>query len=196
MSLNVSGKEIRFVELTSEAHGIRLDVRYAREDNFIGRKVYTQAKVFLLEHVAKDLLAVHHEVGHEGFGLLLFDGYRPWTVTKLFWDLSDEATRRFLADPEDGSAHNRGCAVDLGLFELKTGAPVVMPSDFDEMNEKAYRDYAGGTADSRRARDLLRKLMEQNGFHGIENEWWHYNHGSRREWPVMDFTLEEILRAR
>ena len=193
--LKVEGKTIRFLELTESSHWVRLDVRYAREDNFIQRKVYSAPRVFLLEHVAADLLSVHRELSAHGFGLLLFDGYRPWSITKLFWDLSDENTRKFLADPADGSSHNRGCAVDLGLFELATRAPVSMPSDFDEMNEKSYRDYPGGDANSRTKRDLLRALMERNHFQGIENEWWHYNHASRREWPVMDFSFEEILKA-
>ncbi len=191
----VEGKIIRFLELAESEHGVKLDVRYARKDNFIQRKVYSSHHVFLLEHVAHDLLAVHRELSVHGFGLLLFDGYRPWSVTKLFWDLSDAHTRKFLADPEDGSSHNRGCAVDLGLFHLSTGAPVVMPSDFDEMNERAYRDYGGGDPESRKRRDLLRSLMERNHFHGIENEWWHYNHSSRKDWPVMDFSFEEILKA-
>jgi D-alanyl-D-alanine dipeptidase len=194
--LETKGKTVRFLEITEKDHGVKLDVRYSRTDNFIGQKVYPCPKVFLLEHVAFDLLSVHHEVGARGFGLLLFDGYRPWNVTKLFWDVSDVDTRRFLADPADGSAHNRGCAVDLGLFDLSTGSPVAMPSDFDEMNEKAYRDYQGGDPRCLFHRDLLRKSMESHRFSGIPNEWWHYNHASRKDWPVMDFSFEEILRAR
>jgi D-alanyl-D-alanine dipeptidase len=193
--LHVEGKSIRFLELSESTHGVRLDVRYAREDNFIQRRVYPSAHVFLLEHVALDLLNVHRALATHGYGLLLFDGYRPWNVTKLFWDLSNAHVRRFLADPDDGSSHNRGCAVDLGLFHLSSGAAAVMPSDFDEMNEKAFRDYAGGDGEAKERRDLLRALMERNNFQGIENEWWHYNHSSRREWPVMNFSFEEILQA-
>lgn len=194
-SLLVDGKTVSFLELNRMEHGVQLDVRYARTDNFIHRQVYPTPHVFLLEHVALDLLSVHDELEPYGFGVLLFDGYRPWSVTKLFWDLSDDQVRRFLANPSDGSSHNRGCAVDLGLFDLTTGSPVRMPSDFDEMNEKAYRDFSGGESTERQRRDLLRSTMERHNFEGIDNEWWHYNHKSRREWPVMDFSFEEILKA-
>ncbi|MBU6153546.1 MAG: M15 family metallopeptidase [Bdellovibrionales bacterium] len=193
--LETSGKTIRLLELTEAEHGVKLDVRYAREDNFIGRKVYPSPHVFLLDHVAADLLSVHGELQRHGFGILIFDGYRPWSVTKMFWDLSDSNTRSFLANPSDGSSHNRGCAVDLGLFELSSGAFVKMPSDFDEMNEKAYRDYSGGDSAERERRDLLRRIMERNHFDGIKNEWWHYNHSSRKDWPVLNFSFEEILKA-
>ena len=194
--LQHQGREVRFYEFQSDpSEGIALDVRYARTDNFIGVRVYPEARVFLLEHVARDLFEVRNAVGAQGYGLLLFDGYRPWSVSKYFWDHSTDGVRAFLANPAEGSSHNRGCAVDLSLFHLSNGGPVQMPSDFDEMNEKAWRDYAGGDLEARRARDLLRNAMEKNGFSGIPNEWWHFNHSSRHEWPVMDFGLPTIAQA-
>jgi D-alanyl-D-alanine dipeptidase len=173
----------------------KFDIRYARGDNFIGRAVYSEARAFLLKHVAEDLFGVHLSLRAHGYGLLIYDGYRPWSVTKLFWDESNDHDRQFLANPESGSSHNRGCAVDLSMYSLATGRPVTMPSDFDEMNEKAYTHYLGGTAQERAVRDLLQKTMLENGFTGIKNEWWHFNHISNTQWPVMDFTFEEILRA-
>ena len=174
---------------------LKFDIRYSRSDNFIGRSVYTQPRAFLLAHVAQDLLKVHHALQPQGLGLLIFDGYRPWSVTKLFWDESSEHNRQFLANPESGSAHNRGCAVDLSMYRLNSGKAVIMPSDFDEMNEKAYVNYAGGTEESRVLRDLLQTTMKKNGFTGIPNEWWHFNHQTHASWPVMNFTFEEILQA-
>ncbi len=193
--LKVENQVVRFVEMIEGASGFRLDVRYARRDNFVSRKVYHSAQVFLLEHVASDLEKVHAELKHHGFGLLLFDGYRPWSVSKLFWDLSSPEDRAFLANPAKGSSHNRGCAVDLSLYDLRSGSPVKMPSDFDEMNEKAFSNYPGGDEPSREARDLLKAKMEANGFQGIPNEWWHFNHQSRKDWPIMNFSFEEISKA-
>jgi D-alanyl-D-alanine dipeptidase len=193
--LKVREQVIHFVEVTESEPGFRLDIRYARKDNFLGRKVYSMASFYLLESVAADLRRVRDALKPHGFGLLLFDGYRPWAVSKLFWDSSSEENRAFLADPADGSSHNRGCAVDLSLFHLSSGAPAAMPSDFDEMNEKAASDYAGGDERARENRDLLRRVMEAHGFSGISNEWWHYNHESRRLWPVMNFSFEEIAQA-
>lgn len=173
--------------------GLKFDIRYARTDNFIHEAVYELPKAFLLRHVAEDLYRVHQELAQHGFGLLIFDGYRPWSVTKLFWDRSNTHDRQFLADPEKGSSHNRGCAVDLSMYSLDTGEPVTMPSDFDEMNEKSHVAYTGGTEESRRLRDLLQSTMKANHFLGIQNEWWHFNHQTHQNWPVMYLTFEEIL---
>jgi D-alanyl-D-alanine dipeptidase len=193
--MKVREQVIPFVEITEGVAGFRLDIRYARKDNFFGRKVYPAPRFWVLEQVALDLFRVRDALKPHGFGLLLFDGYRPWSVSKLFWDHSSEENRAFLANPADGSSHNRGCAVDLSLFHLSSGAPASMPSDFDEMNERAALEYAGGEDRARENRDLLRRMLEQHGFSGIPNEWWHYNHESRRFWPVMNFSFEEIAQA-
>ena len=173
--------------------GFKFDICYARTDNFLGEKVYTLAKAFLLEHVAEDLFRAHLHLEKHGFGLLIFDGYRPWSVTKIFWDRSSEHDRQFLANPEGGSAHNRGCAVDLSMYHLNTGLAVAMPSGFDEMNEKAAPAYQGGTPEQRTNRDHLRDAMLANGFKGIANEWWHFNHRSHQEHPVLNLKFEELI---
>jgi D-alanyl-D-alanine dipeptidase len=191
--LKVRDQVVKLTHLERLDPTLQFDIRYAREDNFAKHVVYRSAHAFLLDHVAQDLLKVHRTLKKEGFGLLVFDGYRPWSVTKLFWDISSEHDRQFLADPAKGSSHNRGCAVDLSMYDLKTKKAVVMPSDFDEMNEKAYVAYAEGPARARVLRDLLQDTMKANHFTGIKNEWWHFNHVSHQEWPVMNFTFEEIL---
>lgn len=173
--------------------GLKFDIRYARTDNFIGEAVYPSAKAFLLKHVAEDLMRAHHALAPHGYGLLIYDGYRPWSVTKLFWDRSNDHVRQFLANPDEGSAHNRGCAVDLSMYSLSTGRAVEMPSDFDEMNEKSYPDYPGGTAEQRTCRDLLKSVMNAQGFTGIRVEWWHFNHHTRYEHPILNLSFEEIL---
>ncbi len=193
--LKVREQVVRLTNLEAPDLGFQFDIRYARHDNFVSRKVYSRPNAFLLSHVAEDLKKVHDSLRPKGLGLLIFDGYRPWSVTKLFWDLSSEHDRNFLADPAKGSSHNRGCAVDLSLYDLKSGKPVQMPSDFDEMNEKSYANFVGGSHESRQLRDLLRESMEAKSFKGIQNEWWHFNHNSHAEWPVMNFTFEEILQA-
>ncbi len=193
--LKVNQVELAVMNLATLNAGFKFDIRYARADNFMKEPVYPSAHAFLLEHVARDLEAVHLELIPRGYGLLIFDGYRPWSVTKIFWDRSNEHDRQFLADPQRGSSHNRGCAVDLSLYDLATGEAVTMPSDFDEMNEKAYVAYPGGDAQSRELRDLLQSTMKKHGFLGIKNEWWHFNHASHAEWPVMNFSFAEILQA-
>jgi D-alanyl-D-alanine dipeptidase len=116
----------------------------------------------------------------QGYGLLIFDGYRPWHITKIFWDATPPDKHDFVADPAKGSRHNRGCAVDLTLYDLKTGKEVEMTGGYDEMSERSYPNYAGGTPVQRARRDLLRRALEQQGFQVFDFEWWHFDY---RDWP-------------
>jgi zinc D-Ala-D-Ala dipeptidase len=184
------------VELVKLEPSIRLDVRYATANNFVGRPVYRQVRAFLQKPAAEALVRVHRSLRPLGFGLLVFDGYRPWSVTRLFWDAVTEDQRRFVADPAQGSRHNRGCAVDLSLYRLDTGKSVAMPSDYDEMNEKAYPDYTGGSTESRALRDLLRKAMEAEGFSVYPTEWWHYDYRDWRQYGILDLPFERLDSAR
>lgn len=163
------------VEVVTLEPGIRLDVRYATADNFLRAPVYPEARVFLQRPAAEAVVRAHHTLRPQGYGLLLFDGYRPWYVTQLFWDAMPPEKRAFVADPAKGSRHNRGCAIDLSLYDLATGLEVEMPSGYDEFSARAHPDYAGGTAAQRAARDLLRRTMEAEGFTVNDNEWWHYD---------------------
>lgn len=171
----------------------RLDIRYARNDNFMGKAVYSMEKAFLQEAVAEDLALVHDSLAEHGLGILIFDGYRPWIVTKIFWDWANEAQRQFLANPDDGSVHNRGCAVDCSLFNLKTGEEVVMPCAFDTMDESAWPSYVGGTDEQRKNRDLLVSAMHAQGFQVLKNEWWHFSHPAREDYPVLNLSFSDIL---
>lgn len=183
------------VELVKLEPGIRLDVRYATADNFVGRPVYSEPRAFLQKPAAEALIRVHRNLRPLGYGLLVFDGYRPWAVTQLFWDAVTEDQRPFVADPAQGSRHNRGCAVDLSLYRLDTGEPVVMPSDYDEMNEKAYPTYSGGSAKSRAMRDLLRKAMEAEGFSVYPTEWWHFDYRDWRHYRILDLPFDRLEAA-
>jgi D-alanyl-D-alanine dipeptidase len=171
---------------------LRLDVRYARHDNFLGWPVYPEARVFLQRPAAEAVVRVHRGLREQGYGLMLFDGYRPWYVTKMFWEATPEDRRQFLADPDEGSRHNRGCAVDLTLFDLATGKEVPMPSRYDEFTERAHPDYAGGSAERRAARDLLRRAMEAEGFTVYELEWWHFDCAGWRQYRIENRPFKDL----
>ncbi len=171
----------------------KLDIRYARTDNFMGKAVYPIEKAYLQECVAEDLAAVHEKLAPLGFGILVFDGYRPWIVTKIFWDWANTEQRQFFANPETGSGHNRGCSVDCSLYDLKTGREIEMPSGFDELTERSWTAYAGGTETQRKHRDLLVKMMLDQGFTGITREWWHFNHPATPDYPVLNISFSEIM---
>lgn len=180
------------VELTSLDPTIRLDVRYATANNFVGRPVYTQARAFLQRPAAEALVRANRALRKDGYGLLVFDGYRPWSVTKVFWDLTPQDKKIFVADPAKGSKHNRGCAVDLSLYELATGREVEMPGAYDEMSDRSYVTYTGGTAEARARRDLLRAAMEHEGFFVYPWEWWHFDYRDWTDYTILDVPFSEI----
>lgn len=168
------------VDVRSLDKSIALDVRYATNANFLATPVYGKAQVRLQRSAAEAVVRAHRALKAKGYGLMLHDGYRPWFVTWVFWNATPEASRDFVADPSKGSKHNRGCAIDLTLFDLKTKKAVEMPGFYDEMSPRSYPDYAGGTTRQRALRQLLREAMEGEGFTVYETEWWHFDY---RDWP-------------
>lgn len=171
---------------------IRLDIRYATPNNFMGRPMYAQARAFLQRPAAEALVRVHRAMRAKGYGLLVFDGYRPWAVTKKFWDETPPEKHSFVANPKKGSKHNRGCAVDLSLYDLRTGAEVAMPSPYDDFTPMASSSYAGGTEEQRSMRALLRAAMEAEGFRVEPGEWWHFDHRTWRDYPILDIPFEKL----
>lgn len=189
------GKEFRkedLVELIALDSTIRLDIRYAAENNFMGRRMYKEARAFLQRPAAEAVVRAHQTLKQMGYGLLIFDGYRPWSVTKLFWDETPPEKRSYVANPQKGSKHNRGCAVDLTLYDLATGKEVEMPSPYDDFTERASPNYTGGTNEQRRMRDLLRKVMEDEGFSVEPLEWWHFDYKDWRKYRILNVPFEEI----
>ena len=185
-------KEAHLIELNSLSRSIKLDIRYARSDNFVRRPVYTEARAFLQKPAAEALVRVHKKLARAGRGIVIFDAYRPWAVTKLFWEVVAEDQRKFVADPAKGSKHNRGCAVDLSMYDLKTGELVPMPSDFDEFTERASPNYKGGSEEEMQNRDELRKAMEAEGFTVNANEWWHFDYKDWEKYAIYDIAFSEI----
>jgi len=168
------------VDVRSLDKSILIDARYATAANFLATPVYGKAQVRLQRKAAEAVARAHRALQTQGFGLLLHDGYRPWFVTWIFWNATPEHSRDFVADPAKGSRHNRGSAIDLTLYDLKTKQPVDMPGLYDEMSPRSYPGYAGGTARQRALRELLRATLEREGFSVYETEWWHFDY---QDWP-------------
>jgi D-alanyl-D-alanine dipeptidase len=180
------------VELVKLDPTIKLDIRYAVSNNFLGTPVYTQARAFLQRPAAEAMLRAHRELQAQGYGLLIHDGYRPWYVTKIFWEATPDDKKLFVADPATGSKHNRGCAVDLSLYDLKTGKEVKMPSGYDEMTDRAFADYAGGTTEERDRRALLRQALEKQDFQVNPKEWWHFDYKDWKQYPILNVKFEDL----
>ncbi len=181
-----------FVELNPLDPSIHLDIRYATSNDFLGTPVYSQARAFLQRPAAKALLRIQQKLKPLGYGLLIHDAYRPWYVTKIFWEATPPEGKIFVADPAQGSRHNRGCAVDLTLYDLATGKPIEMPGTYDEMSPRSFPSYPGGTSLQRWHRDLLRRAMESEGFTVYKSEWWHFDFKDWKEYPILNVPFEKL----
>jgi D-alanyl-D-alanine dipeptidase len=180
------------VELATLDPSIHLDIRYAQSNNFLSTPVYTQARAFMQGPAAEALLRVLRKLRPLGYGLLIHDAYRPWYITKIFWDATPPEDHIFVADPEKGSRHNRGCAVDLTLYELATGKAIEMTGLYDEMSPRSFPNFPGGTSLQRWHRDLLRRAMESEAFTVNENEWWHFDYKDWKSYAILNVRFEDL----
>jgi D-alanyl-D-alanine dipeptidase len=182
------------VELRTLDPTIRLEIRYATTNNFLGTKFYSEARAFMQRPAADAVVRANQSLRPLGYGLLIHDAYRPWFVTKMFWDATPTEKRWLVANPAEGSKHNRGSAVDLTLFDLKTGHPIEMPSTYDESTDRAFADYPGGTSLQRWHRALLRRAMEAQGFAVNPTEWWHFDYSRWRDYGIGNIPFDKIGR--
>ncbi len=189
-------REPDLVELTDLDPTIKLDIRYATTDNFMGAVFYDEPRAFMQWPAAEALVRAHRGLAAEGYGLLIHDAYHPWYVTKMFWDATPADQKQFVANPANGSRHNRGSAVDLTLYDLASGEAVQMVGGYDEFTERSYPDYPGGTSRQRWLRELLREAMEAQGFAVYEFEWWHFDYEDWRLYPILNLTFDRISPTR
>jgi zinc D-Ala-D-Ala dipeptidase len=185
-------RKFDLVDLTTVDPSIKLDIRYATANNFLGFPLYERSAAYLQRPAAEALGRVEHSLNAKGYGLLIHDGYRPWFVTKMFWDATPESAHMFVADPSQGSRHNRGCATDLTLYDLKTGKAVEMTGGYDEMSPRSYAGYIGGTSRQRWLRDLLRTEMEAQGFAVYPEEWWHFDYKDWSDYAIGTATFSQL----
>jgi serine beta-lactamase-like protein LACTB len=180
------------VELIRFDKTLRLDIRYATSNNLFGTVFYSQPRAFMQRPAAEAVVRVNKKLRKKGYGLLIHDAYRPWYVTKVFWDATPEEKKLFVADPSKGSRHNRGAAVDITLFDLKTGKHIDMVGTYDETTDRSYPHYPGGTSLQRWHREFLRNAMESEGFTVYEAEWWHFDYDDWRNYRIGNERFEKI----
>lgn len=174
------------IDLRVVAPAIQLELRYATTNNFTHQKLYDQALCLLRPHVAARLAKVQTDLEAKGFGLKVFDCYRPLSVQKRMWELVPNAN--YVADPKLGSRHNRGSAVDVTLVD-RTGKELPMPSTFDEFSPRSHLDYRGGNPAAIRHREVLQQAMLKRGFTSIPSEWWHFDAPNWQAYPLLDLPL-------
>ena len=181
-----AGEQAELVDASTIA-GVKIDSRYGSADNCFGAPLYANAKLYLGKEAAAALGKVQQHVAAYGFGLVLWDAYRPWSISKLAHLALPDNSKGLLEDPDTkGSAHNTGNAVDVSLYDLETGEQVEMISGFDEPSLRQFASFPGGTSRQRYLRALLRESMELYGFRGIEMEWWHFDYQPSTKWAHLN----------
>lgn len=178
------------IEIKKFIPNIKLDIRYASKNNFAKKAVYKQARAFARLPVVEALRNVQNELNQSGIGLKIFDGYRPYRVTVDFYEIASD--KSFVANPKDGSRHNRGCAIDLTLINLKTGKELEMPTPYDSFAPEAAADFNNLSEQVIRNRELLIRTMEKNGFKVLSNEWWHFDFNGWKNFELMDIPFEKL----
>ena len=181
----------KLVDLKKLDDEFQLDIRYASTNNFMRSKFYKNERAFFNINAADRLIEAKNELKELGYGIIIYDAYRPWFVTKMFWEGTPENLKHFVANPENGSSHNKGCAIDIGLYDIETGESIVMISGYDEFTERAYPNYMGGSKKQRDIRDMLIQVMERNDFTVYEYEWWHFNYNGCDS-GIMNYSFEEL----
>jgi zinc D-Ala-D-Ala dipeptidase len=179
-----SAAQMDLVNIQQIAPSVRLDIRYATPNNFMKRKLYPVARCLLHEKVARQLQQVQTELAADNLGLKVFDCYRPLSIQKQMWKILPD--NRYVANPAQGSRHNRASAIDLTLVDLTTGKEQEMPSKFDDFSTRSHIDYDGAISVAKTNRQVLRVAMEKHGFKGISTEWWHYDSLDWKKYPVLD----------
>lgn len=180
----------QLVEITKAIPDIKLDIRYATKNNFMKQVMYGQAKAFARKPVVESLKKVQGELSKKGLGLKIFDGYRPYAITVAFYKKASD--KNFVANPKQGSKHNRGCAVDLTLINLKTGKEIAMPTPYDSFSAAAAANYPNVSPEVKKNRDFFIAIMRKYKLNVLENEWWHYDFQGWQNYALMDIPFEKL----
>ena len=178
------------VEIKKAIPNIKLDIRYATKNNFMQQVMYKQARAFARKPVVESLKKIQKELNKKGYGLKIFDGYRPYAITIEFYKKASD--KNFVANPAKGSKHNRGCAVDLTLIDLKTGKEIPMPTPYDSFLASAAAKYEKVSPEAKKNRDFLIAIMGKYQMNVLENEWWHYDFAGWKKYDLMDIPFEKL----
>lgn len=189
--------EARLVNLKHFIPSVVIDLKYATDDNFTHEVVYNSAEAYLEEKTATALAHAQLDLAQYNLAIKVWDAYRPLSAQRKFWELVPNED--YVANPEKGSRHNRGCAVDITLIDLATGQELIMPTEFDNFTQKAHRDCYEVSAQAIINRRVLESVMTYYGFVGLPTEWWHFDYVGKdlnnpywQTCPVLDIEIEDI----
>jgi len=178
------------IDLEKFIPGIVLDIRYATTNNFTGEKIYNLAKAYARKPVAEALKRAQAELQKQGLGIKVYDAYRPYKATVRFYEVYKDTT--YVASPYRGSRHNRGCAIDMTLINLKTGEELKMPTGYDSFQREAWPSTPVKDPEARKNRALIIDVMRKQGFKVNGSEWWHYDFTGWKNYEVLDIDFEQL----
>ena len=186
-----ANSEKELVNLATFIPGVVLDIRYATTNNFTGERIYSLARAYARRPVAEALKRAQHEFNKRGYAIKIFDAYRPYSATVKFYEVMKGDTT-YVANPYKGSRHNRGCAIDMTLVDMKTGEELKMPTGYDAMQKESWPSTAVTDPVVRENRKTLISIMEHNGFTVYATEWWHFDFTGWAKYDVMNIDFEEL----
>ncbi|NTW48260.1 MAG: D-alanyl-D-alanine dipeptidase [Chlorobiales bacterium] len=179
------------VEVRKINPSIRVELRYAASDNFTGKPIYENARCLLRRAVAERLSRVQKRLEKQGFGLKIWDAYRPVSAQEKLWKVTPPKRRLYVSNPAKGSKHSRGAAVDLTLVDLK-GNDLPMPTEYDAFTVRAQSNYSQLSKEVVQNRTTLHNAMKAEGFIPASGEWWHFSDPGWRKYPLLDLSFEAI----
>ncbi|MBT1703870.1 M15 family metallopeptidase [Chryseosolibacter indicus] len=186
----VADPKKELIDLEKFVPNLVLDIRYATTNNFTKEQIYNKAKAYARRPVAEALKKIQLELNAKGLGIKIFDAYRPYKATVRFYEVYHDTT--YVASPYRGSRHNRGCALDLTIVDLKTGKELKMPTEYDSFRKEAWPSTPMADPEIRKNRAMLIAVMEKYGFRVNSSEWWHYDFKGWKNYEVLDIDFEEL----
>lgn len=190
VDMNAQGNLVKLLDLDQD---FIIDLKYASSDNFTGNKVYNSGECYMDRHTAEILIQAKNIFKKDGYRVKVWDAYRPISAQERFWELLPNDD--FVARPPDMSkitkfrpTHLNGLCVDVTLTK-QDGTDIEMPSEFDDFSERASLYCEGITAEAKKNAEYLKEVMEQVGFLGYENEWWHFYDVTTEPTPFMNFQI-------
>jgi D-alanyl-D-alanine dipeptidase len=182
--------EKELVNLATVIPGIVLDIRYATANNFTGEVIYNLPRAYARKPVADALRKAQEEFSKHGVGIKVYDAYRPYSATVKFYEVYRDTT--YVASPYKGSRHNRGCAIDMTLVDLKTSEELRMPTEYDSFKKEAWPTTPVKDPVIKKNRELIISVMHKHGFKVNASEWWHFDFNGWQKFEVMDIDFEEL----
>jgi len=178
------------VDIQELDSSIVVDLRYATDNNFMGYQIYPDnSRAYLRRETAVKLIKASEIFKRDGYRIKIWDAYRPLSAQKIMWEHSP--LPGYVADPDKGSKHNRGAAVDMTLIDSE-GNELEMPTGYDDFTEKAARDYPYHSEQAKKNMDYMTRVMNQCGFKGIRTEWWHFDDVDANNYPILDIGLDSF----